>query len=113
MIKDAKPKEETKNENQSDNEDDDDDKSDEDYKSTRYTSKLRKTKKEKEKKKCIDWNETCMHCGEFGDLICCEDCPNVTHLQCEGLKKEPEIWRCPDCIYKLANRRITRSIANK
>ena len=112
-IKDAKPKEETKNENQSDNEDDDDDKSDEDYKSTRYTSKLRKTKKEKEKKKCIDWNETCMHCGEFGDLICCEDCPNVTHLQCEGLKKEPEIWRCPDCIYKLANRRITRSIANK
>ncbi|MCQ2816921.1 MAG: hypothetical protein MJ252_06625 [archaeon] len=59
-----------------------------------------------------EWNEKCMYCGEFGDLICCEDCENVTHLDCAGLKTEPNTWRCENCLAKWANRRITRSIAN-
>lgn len=93
---------------------------DEEYTTTnKYSSKLRKSTvnqfstNDKEKKKYIEWNETCMKCGDFGELICCEDCPNVTHLKCAGLRKEPEIWRCQNCNYKLANRRITRSNANK
>lgn len=96
------------------------DNNDEDYTtSNKYSSKLRKStvnqysKNDKDKKKYIEWNETCMKCGDFGELICCEDCPNVTHLKCAGLRKEPETWRCQNCNYKLANRRITRSNANK
>ena len=67
----------------------------------------------KKRKKMIDWNEKCLYCNEYGDLICCEDCPNVAHLSCAKLKKEPEIWRCPDCLYKLSNRRLTRSSYNQ
>ena len=69
----------------------------------------------KKRKKMIDWNDKCLYCNEYGDLICCEDCPNVAHLSCAQLKKEPEIWRCPECLYKLSNRRLTRSsyIQNK
>ena len=96
------------------------DNNDEEYTTAnKYSSKLRKSTvsqfstNDKEKKKYIEWNETCMKCGDFGELICCEDCPNVTHLKCAGLRKEPEIWRCQNCNYKLANRRITRSNANK
>lgn len=72
--------------------------------STKYNNKA--------KVKIIDWNETCLHCNEFGDLICCEDCPNVTHLSCANLTREPEKWRCDQCIYRLANKRMTRSQLN-
>ena len=61
------------------------------------------------KKKTIDWNDRCMFCGEYGDLMCCEDCPNVAHLECTKLSKMPEIWRCDDCLFKLSNRRMTRN----
>lgn len=71
-----------------------------------------KYKNSKPISKMIDWNETCMYCNEFGELICCEDCPNVTHLSCANLAREPEIWRCTQCIYHLANRRMTRSQIN-
>ena len=61
------------------------------------------------KKKTIDWNDRCMYCGEYGDLMCCEDCPNVAHLECTKLNKIPEVWRCDDCLFKLSNRRMTRN----
>ena len=63
----------------------------------------------KAKKKTIDWNDKCMYCGEYGDLMCCEDCPNVAHLECTKLNKIPEAWRCEDCLFKLSNRRMTRN----
>ena len=63
----------------------------------------------KPKKKTIDWNDRCMYCGEYGDLMCCEDCPNVAHLECTKLTKIPEAWRCEDCLFKLTNRRMTRN----
>jgi hypothetical protein len=58
--------------------------------------KTRLRKNLQKKKKTIDWNDRCMHCGEYGDLICCEDCPNVAHLECTKLNKIPEVWRCDD-----------------
>ena len=66
----------------------------------------------KEKEVYREWNELCMFCGEYGDMICCEDCENVAHLACAGLTTEPKVWRCENCLVKLANRRITRSFAN-
>ncbi len=66
----------------------------------------------KEKKKDIDWNEKCLYCNGYGDLICCDDCPNVAHLYCAKLKKEPEIWRCPNCDCKNSIRRIINSFDN-
>ena len=68
---------------------------------------LRKTLQKK--KKMIDWNDKCMFCGEYGELMCCEDCPNVAHLSCTKLNKVPDIWRCDECLYKLSNRRLTRN----
>ena len=68
---------------------------------------LRKTLQKK--KKMIDWNDKCMFCGEYGDLMCCEDCPNVAHLTCTKLNKVPDVWRCDDCLFKLSNRRLTRN----
>jgi len=68
---------------------------------------LRKTLQKK--KKMIDWNDRCMVCGEYGDLMCCEDCPNVAHLTCTKLNKVPDAWRCEDCLLKLSNRRMTRN----
>lgn len=38
------------------------------------------------KRKNIDWHDECYVCYEVGDLICCEDCPNVVHLSCAKLK---------------------------
>lgn len=37
------------------------------------------------KKKNIEWNETCYICSDFGELICCEECPNVVHQLCAQL----------------------------
>ena len=57
----------------------------------------------------IDWNDRCMFCNEYGDVMCCEDCPNVAHLECTKLDNIPEVWRCDDCLFKLSNRRMTRN----
>ena len=52
------------------------------------------------KKKLIDWNVKCMVCHEYGELLCCESCPNVAHLTCAKLTKLPNIWRCSLCARK-------------
>ena len=44
------------------------------------------------KKKLIDWNVKCMVCHEYGELLCCESCPNVAHLKCAKLTKLPNIF---------------------
>lgn len=49
------------------------------------------------KKKLIDYNVECMFCQEFGDFLCCDECPNVAHLACTKLKTRPEVWICPTC----------------
>ena len=49
------------------------------------------------KKKLIDYNVECMFCQEFGDFLCCDECPNVAHLSCAKLKSRPDVWICPNC----------------
>ncbi|CAG0896809.1 unnamed protein product [Cyprideis torosa] len=50
-----------------------------------------------------DWgyNEHCRVCHQRGDVLCCETCPAVYHLQCMDppLTEVPEKeWHCPICI---------------
>lgn len=46
------------------------------------------------------WDDVCMKCGKYGDLICCETCSHVIHFYCTGLKREPEQWFCETCVKK-------------
>ncbi|XP_019851063.1 PREDICTED: protein kinase C-binding protein 1-like isoform X2 [Amphimedon queenslandica] len=42
----------------------------------------------------------CWVCHEGGEVLCCDKCPRVFHLQCSGLAKAPdddEEWICPVC----------------
>ena len=50
------------------------------------------------KRKLIQWNVKCMYCHEFGELLCCEECPNVAHLACAKLTKLPDAWKCSFCV---------------
>lgn len=60
-----------------------------------------------------EWNETCFVCDDFGELICCDHCSNVAHLDCAGLKLIPEKWTCNQCLVKLSNQRLTRAQRSK
>lgn len=43
-------------------------------------------------------NETCPVCQEGGEVICCDTCPAVYHLDCASLRKVPRgKWSCPQC----------------
>ena len=45
-------------------------------------------------------NEQCPVCGEGGEVICCDTCPAVYHLECVNppMKKVPRgKWSCPQC----------------
>jgi len=45
-------------------------------------------------------DDFCAECGDGGDLLCCDKCPNSFHLDCAGLDEEPpedELWCCPVC----------------
>lgn len=45
-------------------------------------------------------NETCTLCQEGGNVLCCDTCPAVYHLECMNppLKKVPRgKWSCPQC----------------
>ena len=50
------------------------------------------------KRKLIQWNVKCMFCHDFGELLCCEECPNVAHLACAKLSKMPDAWKCSFCV---------------
>ena len=44
--------------------------------------------------------DDCILCGDGGDLICCDYCPNVVHESCLGLKhtfSNNEAWVCNEC----------------
>ena len=66
-------------------------------------TKIEIKKPKVKKKKLIEWNVKCMFCHEFGELLCCENCPNVTHLACAKLTKIPDVWKCSSCVI---NRKI-------
>ena len=39
-------------------------------------------------------------CHDGGDVLCCDKCPRVFHIQCSGLSRAPEgdeEWYCPVC----------------
>ena len=43
-------------------------------------------------------NKTCTICKDWGDLICCEACPQSFHMRCLNMDHAPEgTWVCPDC----------------
>lgn len=40
--------------------------------------------------------DECFLCDEGGDLVTCDICPHVYHLECVGMKALPKgLWRCP------------------
>ena len=42
----------------------------------------------------------CWVCHDGGDVLCCDKCPRVFHIQCSGLSRAPEgdeEWYCPVC----------------
>jgi len=73
-----------------------------------YYNKFKKTDKYQElKRELIKFrdlnNDQCEVCHDGGNLICCENCDNVYHLQClvPPLSELPEgDWYCPPCAKK-------------
>lgn len=60
-----------------------------------------------------EWDDMCFVCGKGGNVLCCETCTHVCHLQCTGLKKPPQgDWHCEDCLVKLSQKRTTRGQTN-
>lgn len=51
-------------------------------------------------------NYFCHVCHEFGDVVCCDGCPNVYHPDCIppedlsriSLANDEDPWYCPDCM---------------
>ena len=37
----------------------------------------------------------CLACGDGGDLLCCDACPNAVHPACVGLETVPEVRLAP------------------
>ena len=43
-------------------------------------------------------DDVCAVCGEGGNLVCCDSCPQSFHAACAGLGDVPEDeWYCEDC----------------
>ncbi len=56
----------------------------------------------------------CWVCHDGGDVLCCDKCPRVFHIQCSGLPKAPEgdeEWFCPVC--KVSNSSLYNYCVNK
>ena len=47
-----------------------------------------------------DYDDHCRVCHRLGDLLCCETCPAVFHLECVEpplVDVPPEDWQCSTC----------------
>eukprot|EP00051_Salpingoeca_urceolata_P021939 m.350950 g.350950 ORF g.350950 m.350950 type:complete len:1297 (-) comp19894_c0_seq3:68-3958(-) len=45
-----------------------------------------------------DYTGECDVCGEAGEVLCCDGCPRVFHLECVGLRNTPRgKWFCTTC----------------
>ena len=43
--------------------------------------------------------DKCEICGEYGEMICCDSCPKVYHLECLKMDQIPEgEWNCLHCL---------------
>ena len=53
--------------------------------------------KQGSKKRSITWHDNeCFLCNDGGELLECDVCPHVYHLDCVGLSALPKgLWRCP------------------
>eukprot|EP01084_Bolivina_argentea_P174336 302003_1 len=52
----------------------------------------------------LDANDYCYICVGSGELICCDSCPNASHLFCAGLLTVPNSeWFCGYCMIKKPN----------
>ena len=60
----------------------------------------------------------CVICNGFGDVVCCDGCPNVYHPKCVptgsssriALENDEEPWYCPDCIDKKDTAKTTNTV---
>jgi len=60
------------------------------------------------------WDEYCFVCNDGGNVLCCESCTQVAHVQCLKLRSAPTgDWHCPDCLKKQTQKRLTRTQDNK
>ncbi|CAM9232770.1 unnamed protein product, partial [Discosporangium mesarthrocarpum] len=59
-----------------------------------------------------DHNDICEKCNLGGELLCCDFCNIVYHLQCvtPKLTKAPEerLWICPDCTKEVVAKRASK-----
>lgn len=51
-------------------------------------------------------HDLCDACGDGGDLLCCDNCPNAFHFECVNPPIDPNNlpegdWYCNSCCYKL------------
>lgn len=51
---------------------------------------IQKTDSDGKEVDASQWDELCNICKKWGDLICCDMCPKVFHLECIGMKEVPE-----------------------
>lgn len=56
-----------------------------------------------------EWDEYCFVCNDGGNVICCDGCTNVAHLNCLKMKSEPTgDWHCQQCLTKIQQKGSTR-----